>query len=256
MWKKTARSITEGVVFDSQHLLLSFRSLISSLLLTCVTVLCLVLLEDLFPALSSLSISATVPANSPLLLLPFLIILVFLSFYSLWLTLSHLAVSLTLILLHCGYEVNFQKFLFFKLLSPAAKKNLHRALASSLLLSTLGSVAQAASPTTDDLRWGNHGTESHVGITIPTSVSSASLSELTSPVTDESATWEVTSGDCLWSIAARHLHTDDVSLINEYWQAIWNANRPAIGDNPNLIYPGQSLILPPLSSKQLERKLP
>ena len=45
----------------------------------------------------------------------------------------------------------------------------------------------------------------------------------------------VKSGDTLWGIAQKY---------NTTWQAIYNKNKDTIGDNPNLIYPGQELIIP------------
>lgn len=45
----------------------------------------------------------------------------------------------------------------------------------------------------------------------------------------------VRQGDCLWSIAYRH-HTS--------WRAIYDLNRHVIGDDPDLIFPGQRLVLP------------
>jgi resuscitation-promoting factor RpfA len=56
---------------------------------------------------------------------------------------------------------------------------------------------------------------------------------------------EVQSGDTLWDIAARALGTDDVVRIARYWPAIYRANRATIGDDPNLVRPGQLLTLPP-----------
>jgi nucleoid-associated protein YgaU len=58
----------------------------------------------------------------------------------------------------------------------------------------------------------------------------------------------VERGDCLWRIASRILSaagratrgTDVAGL----WRAIYEANREVIGDDPNLIHPGQVLTLP------------
>lgn len=49
-------------------------------------------------------------------------------------------------------------------------------------------------------------------------------------------TYTVKEGDSLWQIARRECNSDD-------WKSIYNANKSTIGDNPNLIYPGQELTL-------------
>lgn len=51
-------------------------------------------------------------------------------------------------------------------------------------------------------------------------------------------TYTVVKGDCLWKIAAAFY--GDGSL----WRTIYEANKSVIGGNPNLIYPGQVLIIP------------
>ncbi len=47
--------------------------------------------------------------------------------------------------------------------------------------------------------------------------------------------YTVQSGDTLWSIARKY---------NTTWQQIYENNKEVIGDNPNLIYPGQVLKIP------------
>ena len=47
-------------------------------------------------------------------------------------------------------------------------------------------------------------------------------------------TYTVQPGDTLWSIARKY---------NTTWQQIYENNKEVIGDNPNLIYPGQILII-------------
>ena len=54
-------------------------------------------------------------------------------------------------------------------------------------------------------------------------------------------------GDCLWAIAARRLGPDaGNTAIDATWRAIYALNRDAIGDDPNLIFPGLHLALPPI----------
>ena len=58
------------------------------------------------------------------------------------------------------------------------------------------------------------------------------------------ASYRVLEGDTLWSIAERHLGTKDVRRIARYWPRIHRANSGLV-DNPNLIQPGWTLVLPP-----------
>jgi hypothetical protein len=56
------------------------------------------------------------------------------------------------------------------------------------------------------------------------------------PVVDK--VYEVVEGDTLWGIAQKELGS------GAKWETIYNANRGAIGDNPNLIHPGLQLRIP------------
>lgn len=61
-------------------------------------------------------------------------------------------------------------------------------------------------------------------------------------------TWVVEAGDHLWAIAAETVadrtgHTDDES-VGAYWQRLIEANRHVVGDDPDLIHPGQVIELP------------
>lgn len=53
----------------------------------------------------------------------------------------------------------------------------------------------------------------------------------------------VRPGESLWSIAVATATADDGDL-DRRWRAIWAANRELIGDDPDLILPGQRLRLP------------
>ena len=63
-----------------------------------------------------------------------------------------------------------------------------------------------------------------------------------------SVTYTVVEGDCLWRIAKRFLvaagRAADGSAIGTAWRAIYDANRSLIGDDPDLILPGQVLTIP------------
>ena len=57
----------------------------------------------------------------------------------------------------------------------------------------------------------------------------------------------VRPGDSLWAIAARDLpdHASPATVA-AHWQEIYQANRAVIGADPDLIVPGQRLVLPPV----------
>ncbi|MEI2811197.1 MAG: LysM domain-containing protein [Nocardioides sp.] len=56
----------------------------------------------------------------------------------------------------------------------------------------------------------------------------------------------VAAGDTLWAIAAAQLPPDaGQARVAGYWQLIYAANRDVIGDDPDLIQPGERLVLPP-----------
>ncbi len=61
-----------------------------------------------------------------------------------------------------------------------------------------------------------------------------------SPAPLSPQTYTVVSGDCLWKIA-KYFYGD-----GSLYTIIYDANRDVIGGNPNLIYPGQVLIIPPV----------
>ncbi len=55
----------------------------------------------------------------------------------------------------------------------------------------------------------------------------------------------VRPGDCLWSIAASHLHSTATDAeIAASWRAWYDANRDVVGADPDLILPGQLLTAP------------
>ena len=64
----------------------------------------------------------------------------------------------------------------------------------------------------------------------------------------ESETWQVAPGDHLWSIAEEILAEGGASPsesdVEHYWRRLIDANREAIGLNPDLIHPGILLTLP------------
>ncbi|MDO5060396.1 MAG: LysM peptidoglycan-binding domain-containing protein [Actinomycetaceae bacterium] len=243
---------------DTAVLLASFKAFTSSLLLSCLAVLVLALIWDSSKAWLNQPVSLSVSTDSPALLLPLLGIFTLLSFYSLWVTVSHLVAATALALHQQGKSVNLAKLAELRILSGGAKAYLQKALITSTLVSSLAfSAASATTADPEELRWGSANTSPTVTNTFTPSTqvlpaaSPTATAEPSAPATTSApaSTWQVSPGDCLWSIAKQHLGTEDLYLINNYWHTIWDANREVIGDNPNLIYPGQVLTLPVLQPK-------
>lgn len=75
--------------------------------------------------------------------------------------------------------------------------------------------------------------------------STADVTLVTTPVTAPSERVVVHRGDTLWGIAARHLGADATDRdVAEAWPRWYAANRDVIGADPDLIRPGQQLVVP------------
>lgn len=60
----------------------------------------------------------------------------------------------------------------------------------------------------------------------------------------------VRAGDCLWRLAAADLPPRaPAARVTARWQAIHRLNAAVIGPDPDLIHPGQRLVLPPRPSR-------
>jgi nucleoid-associated protein YgaU len=73
--------------------------------------------------------------------------------------------------------------------------------------------------------------------------------EATAPAQPAASTYEVRPGDSLWCIAATTLarrtgERPTSGDIARFWPTIHQENRDVIGDDPDLILPGQRLTLP------------
>lgn len=63
---------------------------------------------------------------------------------------------------------------------------------------------------------------------------------------DEGRTTVVRPGDTLWQLAAADLSpTAGPAAVTRHWHRLHDLNRAVIGDDPDLIHPGQRLQLPP-----------
>lgn len=86
-------------------------------------------------------------------------------------------------------------------------------------------------------------------------------SDVVSNVTSSEDTWNVALGDHLWSIAAESLedHWGRTNLtdreIASYWKDLIVANEDRLVEpgNPDLIFPGQTLVLPPPPNDPVKR---
>ena len=67
---------------------------------------------------------------------------------------------------------------------------------------------------------------------------SKTTSSNTSTKSEQTKTYTVKKGDCLWNIAKKMLGS------GSRWTEIYNLNKAVIGSNPNLIYAGQVYVLP------------
>jgi LysM domain len=63
-------------------------------------------------------------------------------------------------------------------------------------------------------------------------------------VSVKGGTITVARGDCLWTLAAEVLGVADTPRIDGYWRAIYRVNHRVVGSDPNLLFPGQVLVLP------------
>lgn len=91
---------------------------------------------------------------------------------------------------------------------------------------------------------GGEGPELLVGLSLPDRATAPVRPALHQqpPAPQAPADYVVRPGDSLWSIA--RTHPDDATDVEERWRAIWRANRDVVGDDPDLILPGQALRLP------------
>lgn len=90
-------------------------------------------------------------------------------------------------------------------------------------------------------QWRDYGTKK-VSIKIKKSKPKATVKKTrpSGKSTSKAKKYKVVKGDCLWNIAKRFYGNGSKYTV------IYNANRKVVGSNPNLIYPGQILVIPAL----------
>jgi LysM repeat protein len=93
---------------------------------------------------------------------------------------------------------------------------------------------------------GGDGVEALVGLPLPeravAPATSARSAHPDAPAAPAEDLYVVRSGDSLWSIA--RAHPAPGTDVETRWRAIWLRNRDVVGDDPDLIHPGQALRLP------------
>lgn len=71
------------------------------------------------------------------------------------------------------------------------------------------------------------------------------------------ATVVVRPGDTLWGLARQHLPAPTTDAqVAVAWPSWWSANRAVIGDDPDLLRPGQQLDVPPADPPPAEPRIP
>jgi nucleoid-associated protein YgaU len=128
-----------------------------------------------------------------------------------------------------------------RLAPPTVRKLVHVAVSAGLVTALTGTAMASAAPAVPS---GTHATAAGNPINLdwpglPPRATVASPSGQARFVV-------VRPGDTLWTIAARHLASAaDSESIAAAWPQWWQANRSVIGDDPDLIRPGQHLAVPP-----------
>ena len=104
-------------------------------------------------------------------------------------------------------------------------------------------VAVAAGTSAPALASDGDGTELLAGLSLPERAVAPQLqrAELRPAASAPVDTYVVRPGDSLSSIA---LARPGEGSLDDRWRALWRANRDVVGDDPDLIHPGQALRLP------------
>ncbi|MBS2939026.1 LysM peptidoglycan-binding domain-containing protein [Nocardioides sp. J2M5] len=122
-------------------------------------------------------------------------------------------------------------------------------------------VAVSAGVATPAAAAGDDGREVVAGLALPerpvagAPASTQPPGQPSTPAAAPAEDYVVQPGDSLWSIALAHpadaapADTD----TDARWRALWRANRAVVGDDPDLIHPGQALRLPAASPDSTER---
>ena len=114
-------------------------------------------------------------------------------------------------------------------------------------------VAVVAGTATPALAAGGDGRELLAGLSLPERAVAPVVHRTAATAPADADTYLVRPGDSLSSIALAHPGSGS---LEDRWRAIWRTNRDVVGDDPDLILPGQALRLPrptPLTSQDGDR---
>jgi len=136
---------------------------------------------------------------------------------------------------------------------PAIRRIVDQAIAVAIVTAAIAPPAMAADPpvivTVDPsgmvLPPGVRVAQVHPASSLEPHMSPVSLSIVGRPT----ASVTVQPGDNLWKISQRHLESlgEDTPRLASYWASVVDTNRSLLrSGNPNLIYPGETVLLPPV----------
>jgi hypothetical protein len=143
---------------------------------------------------------------------------------------------------------------------PAARRLVRAGLGVALVAAPVGDRDEVASPGVATMAPVAHaplateaGAEAPRGTATMQPVATATTDRGTAPMVPAPATWTVTAGDSLWSIAeelladAWHRPPTDAE-VDPFWRTLVAANQARLVDpsDPDLIHPGQVFEVPPL----------
>lgn len=120
----------------------------------------------------------------------------------------------------------------------------HAGTTRRLVLAACG-AAVVAGPALPAVASGGEGPELLAGLALPdraTAPAHRTAHPPTSARAPAPRTYVVRPGDSLWSIASAHPEAG--TGVDARWRAIWRLNHDVVGDDPDLILPGQALRLP------------
>jgi hypothetical protein len=115
-----------------------------------------------------------------------------------------------------------------------------------LVLLACGVAVAAGANAAPALAVGGDGSELLAGLSLPERAVAphrqhAQHAEPRPAAPSPAGTYVVRPGDSLSSIALAH---PGAGSLDDRWRALWRANRDVVGDDPDLIHPGQALRLP------------
>jgi len=117
---------------------------------------------------------------------------------------------------------------------------------------TAGLLAPAATSEADTGKGSSGDDEADDGKADPTDPASSesASSESASTQPESPRVLEVEPGDSLWSLTEEFLDSPGDSKVATAWPELYEANRDLIGADPDLIHPGQELVVPAILEEQ------